>query len=112
MQQVVRSVGDKAERVFAAKVIDGQEGIENIRPLDAVAGKLIFVAAGVRVHMIFDAASEHFRLRMVNQIVNIKGRIVLAVAETLCCQRRWRIISVATKPGTSTWPGGLIVQRG
>jgi hypothetical protein len=106
----VRPLGAVAGKlIFAAKVIDGRKGTEGVRLLNAVAGKLIFAAASGFVHMILDAASEHFRIRMVNQIVNMKLRIVSAAAGALSCQRIQRLLSVATKLGPSIGPQRAIV---
>lgn len=96
--------------VCAAKVIDGRKVIWLLDAVAGTGGKLVFAAASGCVDMIFDAASEHFR--MVNQIVNIKTRMVAAVAGTLSYHRIWRLLSVATKLGPSIGPRGPIVQRG
>jgi hypothetical protein len=69
------------------------ERFQSVRLWGAVAGtggKMIFAAAAIGcVHVIFDAASEHFR-HMVNQMVNMKPQVVLAMTRTLSCQRIWR----------------------
>lgn len=68
-----------------------------------IQGAWIVAAASGCIHMIFDAASEHFG--MVNQMVNIEPRMGVAGAVvTLSCQRIWRLLSVATKLGPSIGP--------
>lgn len=99
VQGIVHSVGDQTDRLCTAKVIDEGKRIENIQPLDALAGmggkpELIFAAASRCVHMIFDAANEHFRT--MDRMVNVKPRMVSTVAaETFSCQRIWRLSSIA-----------------
>jgi hypothetical protein len=80
VQGIVHSVGDQADRLRTAKVIDEGKRIENTQPLDALAG--------------MGGKPEHFRT--MDRMVNVKPRMVAAMAAvTFSCQRIWRLSSIA-----------------